>query len=137
VPYRESPAGAEFDPFDQGAVAAVLFDDLETELHRSVDYVALFRFRDADRLDSFWLYRADMTAVPVRQDACADGRPGWDRWRHGEVVCYISGDDHAALRWTDVRTSSYGVMNAVSGRTDLAELYRHWETLTAEGEPQA
>ena len=128
-PYRASPAGATFDPFESGAVAAVIFDDLERELHRSVDYVALFRFRDADRLDGFWTWRADSMAVPLRAGSCADGRPGWDTWLHGEVVCDVNDDGYAALRWTDERTDTYGVMNAVAGSTDLAALYRHWQTI--------
>ena len=88
-PYRASPAGAAFDPFESGAVAAVIFDDLERELHRSVDYVALFRFRDADRLDGFWTWRADSMAVPLRAGSCADGRPGWDTLaaRRGRLRC--------------------------------------------------
>ena len=128
-PYRASPAGAAFDPFESGAVAAVIYDDLERELHRSVDYVALFRFRDADRLDGFWTWRADSMAVPLRAGSCADGRPGWDTWLHGEVVCDVNDDGYAALRWTDERGDTYGVMNAVAGSTDLAVLYRHWQTI--------
>jgi hypothetical protein len=128
-PYRTAPAGAEFDPLKQGAVAAVIFDDLERELHRSTDYAALFRFRNADRLDGFWTWRAGATMVPLSQRPCVDGKPGWGRWQHGEVVCYVSEAGHAALRWTDERTSTYGLMNAAAGSTDLAALYRHWQTL--------
>jgi hypothetical protein len=116
----------------EGAVAAVIFDRLERELARSVDYVALFRFRDAGRLDGYWTWRADANAVPIRQGSCADGRPGWARWRHGEYVCYVSDSGAAALRWTDLRTSTYGVMNAVAGATDLAALHRHWQTVIGE-----
>jgi hypothetical protein len=128
-PYRAGPAGAEFDPLKEGALAAVIFDDLERELHRSVDYVGLFRFPNPNRLDMFWLWRAGSTWAPVRQQPCLDGKPGWGRWQHGEVVCYVSEAGHAALRWTDERTSTYGLMNAVAGSTDLAALYRHWQTL--------
>ncbi len=128
-PYRQSPAGVASDSFKHGALAAVIFDKLERELHRSVDYVALFRFRDADRLDWYWLGRADTVAAPLRQRPCVDGRPGWDRWLHGEYLCYVSDAGYAALRWTDERTSTYGVMNAVAGQRDLAALYRHWDAL--------
>ncbi len=131
-PYRQAPARAAFDPLKEGAVAAVIFDRLERELARSVDYVALYRFRDAGRLDSYWTWRADASAVPIRQGSCADGRPGWARWRHGEYVCYVSDSGAAALRWTDLRTSTYGVMNAVAGATDLAALHRHWQTVIGE-----
>ncbi len=136
-PYRQSPAGAAFDPFEDGAVAAVIFDDLERELHRSVDYVALFRFSDADRLDGFWTWRASSMPVPVRPGPCSDGRPGWDRWLHGEYACYVHDDGYAALRWTDERTSTYGVINAVAGSTDLAALYGRWETLVGGSRPPA
>jgi hypothetical protein len=118
-------------------VAAVIFDDLERELHRSVDYVALFRFRDAERLDGFWTWRASSMPVPLRTGSCADGRPGWDRWLHGEVACYVHEDGYAALRWTDGRTSTYGVMNAVAGSTDLAALYGRWVPLVDGSEPPA
>jgi hypothetical protein len=128
-PYRAGPARAEFDPLKQGAVAAVIFDDLERELHRSADYAALFRFRSADRLDGYWIWRADATMAPLRQQPCVDGTPGWGTWQHGEVVCYVSEAGHAAMRWTDERTSTYGLLNAVAGSTDLAALYRHWQTL--------
>jgi hypothetical protein len=136
-PYRASPAGAVFDPLKEGAVAAVIFDDLERELHRSVDYVALFRFRDADRLDGFWTWRASSMPVPLRTGSCADGRPGWDRWLHGEIACYVHEDGYAALRWTDGRTSTYGVMNAVAGSTDLAALYGRWVPLVDGSGPPA
>ena len=52
-------------PSSRGALAAVIFDDLERELHRSVDYAVLFRFRNAGRLDSYWVYRAETVGVPV------------------------------------------------------------------------
>jgi hypothetical protein len=48
---------------------------------------------------------------------------------HGEVICYVTRSGNAALRWTDQRTDTYGVLNAVAGRDDLAVLYRHWRTL--------
>jgi hypothetical protein len=131
--YRQSPAGSRFDPLKQGALAAVIFDDLERELHRSVDYAALFRFRNAGRLDTYWGYRAEMAGVPIRTGACKDGSGGWDRWSHGEVLCYVQRDGYAALRWTDQRTSTYGVLNAVAGRTDLADLYSAWAVLVFGG----
>ena len=130
-PYRKSPAGAAFDPFESGAVAAVIFDALETEFDPTVDYVALFRFRRLDRLDGYWTWRtydADSVA-PMRTLPCADGRPGRDVWLHGEYLCYVSDGGTALLRWTDERTGTYGVMNAVAGREDLARLYRRWEAI--------
>ena len=55
--------------------------------------------------------------------------PAGTRWLHGEVVCDVNDDGYAALRWTDERGDTYGVMNAVAGSTDLAVLYRHWQTI--------
>ena len=41
----------------------------------------------------------------------------------------------AALpKWTDERTDTYGVMNAVAGRKDLGRLFRLWETVVGEGD---
>ncbi len=37
----------------------------------------------------------------------------------------ISEEDNDWLRWTDEQTGTYGVMNVVAGRGDLALLYRH------------
>lgn len=130
-PYRRSPAGAAFDPFESKAVAAVIFDELESELHRSVDYVVLFRFKNARNLEGYWMWRADAasSAAPMRQAPCVDGRPGLDTWLHGEYLCYVSDAGNALLRWTDERTDTFGVMNAAPGRTNLKQLYRYWEEI--------
>ena len=132
-PYRRSPAGSAFDPFKRGAVAAVIFDELETELDRSVDYIALFRFRNAGWLDGYWWERTyDLESVaPPRLLPCADGRPGQDVWLHGDYLCYVSESGTAQLRWTDQRTDTYGVMNAVAGRKSLQRLYRQWQAVVA------
>ena len=128
-PYRRSPAGARYDPFEAGAVAAVIFDALEQESHPSIDYVALFRFRHDVELDHYWSWRTyDVSGkAPMRTLPCADGRPGRDVWLHGEYLCYVSDPGTAQLRWTDQRTGTYGVLNAVAGRKDLARLHRQWE----------
>ncbi len=130
-PYRQSPAGATFDPFELGAVAAVIFDQLETELHRSIDYVALFRFADREDLDSYWQWRTldAWPVAPMRATPCADGRPGLDAWQRGEYLCYVSEAGNALLRWTDERNATYGVMNSVAGSKDLQRLYRQWQTI--------
>jgi hypothetical protein len=127
-PYRKSPKGARYDPFEAGAIAAVIFDDLERELHRSVDYVALFRFPDDAALEGYWQWRTWDTGskAPLRTSPCTDGRPGLDAWLHGEYLCYVSDAGHALLRWTDGRTGTYGVMNAAPGRKGLARLYGFW-----------
>ena len=116
-------------PSKPGPLAAVIFDDLERELHRSVDYAALFRFRNAARLDSYWVYRAETAGrarsrgVPVPMVAPA----GTAGARRGHLL--RQRDGYAALRWTDQRTDTYGVLNAVAGSTDLAALYRQWQTI--------
>jgi len=135
-PYRRSPAGAAFDPFESGALAAVIFDELESDLHRSIDYVVLFRFKDADRLGGYWIWRADAaeSVAPMRQTPCVDGRPGLDTWRYGEYFCYVSDAGNALLRWTDERTGTYGVVNAAPGRANLKRLYHYWEKITGATE---
>jgi hypothetical protein len=138
-PYRSSPRGVAHDPFESGAIAAVLFDELEEELDRAIDYVALFRFRSNDHLDGYWQWRTwDAGGAPMRTLPCADGKPGRDTWLHGEYLCYVSDDGVALLRWTDERSGTYGVMNGVAGRKDLARLYRAWAELAgvSEGLPQ-
>ena len=57
APYRSSPRSVAHDPFKNGAIAAVLSDELEEELDRAIDYVALFRFRNNDYLDGYWQWR--------------------------------------------------------------------------------
>lgn len=140
--YRQSPAGAAFDPFEAGAQAAVLFDRLDKDLHRSVDYAVLFRFRNARRLADYWDARAAAAGAqaPVRDRPCADGQPGQGSWAHGRILCYVSGAGHALIRWTDERSNTYGVMNASPGSRNLNALYRHWRsalTGLAERQPTA
>ncbi len=135
-PYRRSPAGAAFDPFESKAIAAVIFDELESELHRSVDYVVLFRFKTTAWLEGYWMWRADAAAsvAPMRQAPCVDGRPGLDTWQHGEYLCYVSDAGNALFRWTDERTDTFGVMNATPGRKNLKQLYRYWEEIAGATE---
>lgn len=130
APYRKSPAGAAFDPFEAGARAGVIFDDLERELHRTIDYIVLFRFPDAHSLDDYWTERADAAALvaPSRAEPCRDGRPGRGAWSDGEYLCYVSDQGTALLRWTDERTGTYGVMNAITGRANLKTLHTQWQT---------
>jgi hypothetical protein len=135
-PYRRSPAGAAFDPFKAGAVAAVIFDKLEQELHRSVDYVALFRFPSRTELQGYWQWRTwdAESRSPMRTLPCADGRPGLDAWQHGEYLCYVADAGYGLLRWTDERTGTYGVLNATAGRKDLTRLYRQWAGIVGLGD---
>jgi len=71
----------------------------------------------------------DAEGAPMRTLPCADGQPGRDTWLHGEYLCYVSDDGVALLRWTDERTDTYGVMNGVAGKKDLATLYRQWQSV--------
>jgi hypothetical protein len=130
-PYRQSPAGAAFDPFEAGALTGVIFDDTERELHKSVDYVVLIRFPDAEKLDRYWERRAGAAAAeaPDRDGACLDDRAGTGTWPNGEYLCYVSESGTALLRWTDERTNTYGVMNAVSGKKRLDVLARQWASI--------
>jgi len=129
APYRKSPAGAAYDPFQAGAKAGVIFDGLERELHRTIDYIVLFRFPDASSLDAYWSERAAAAAsvAPPREAPCRNGRPGQGRWNGGEYLCYVSDTGAALLRWTDERTDTYGVMNAGPGRTNLETLFGQWQ----------
>jgi len=130
-PYRRSPAGARFDPFKAGARTGVIFDELETELHRTVDYAVLFSFPDTDKLDGYWWKRASAAGsdAPWREAPCGDGRPGQGPWLDGEYLCYVSDSGNALLRWSDRRTNIYGVMNAVAGQKNLKTLYRQWQSI--------
>ena len=112
-----------------GALAGVIFDDLERELHKAVDYVVLFRFPDAATLEAYWQRRSGAASgfAPERDEPCFDGRAGLGAWANGEYLCYVSDSGTALLRWTDERTHTYGVMNAVAGKPRLAVLARQWQ----------
>jgi hypothetical protein len=127
--YRTSPAGAAFDPFEAGALAGVIFDDLERQLHKAVDYVVLFRFPDEATLETYWQRRSGAASgfAPERDEPCFDGHAGLGTWANGEYLCYVSDSGTALLRWTDERTHTYGVMNAVAGKPRLAVLARQWQ----------
>jgi hypothetical protein len=130
-PYRKSPARAAFDRFAAGARTGVIFDKLERQLHRAVDYVVLFRFHSADGLKAYWEQRASAAAsvAPERERACLDGQAGRSAWSNGEYLCYVSEAGEALLRWTDERTDTYAVMNAVADEARLKLLARQWESI--------
>jgi hypothetical protein len=130
--YRKSPAGVAFDPFAAGARTGVIFDELERELHRAVDYIVLFRFTSAEDLEAYWEQRsAAASAAPLREGACLDGRAGRRTWAHGEVLCYLSDAGTALLRWTDERTNTYGSMNGIRGGGRLKVVARQWESIVS------
>ena len=132
-PYRQSPAGAAFDPFEAGARTGVIFTRTKRDLHKKVDYVVLFAFDAADDLSAYWDRRAAAAAAraPAREGACLDGQAGQASWDYGQVLCYVSEGGTALLRWTDDRTDTYGVMNAVSGEDRLRILVRQWESIVS------
>jgi hypothetical protein len=61
-----------------------------------------------------------------RDRACEDGGRGYGKWAYGNYFCYLS-KDKAILRWTDKRTSTFGVIDAHN--RDLGQLYASWEDL--------
>ena len=128
-PYRRVPASVSYNPFKRGAQAAVLFENLERELHRAVDYAALFRFENAEKLRRYWNVRAGdvSTRAPWSYEPYSDGRPGRDEWRYGEYLCYVNDGGYASLRWTDERTNTYGVLNLVDGKKSLKAVFRQWK----------
>ena len=132
-PYRQSPAGAAFDPFEAGARTGVIFTRTKRDLHKKVDYVVLFAFDAADDLSAYWDRRAAAAAAraPAREGACLDGQAGQASWDYGQVLCYVSATGTALLRWTDDRTDTYGVMNAVAGEDRLRILVRQWRSLVS------
>jgi hypothetical protein len=130
-PYRRSPKGAAFDPFEAGARTGVIFERTERDLHKKVDYVALFAFESTEDLASYWQLRAEAAAAvaPEREGACLDGQPGRADWDHGQLLCYVSDSGRAVLRWTDERSDTYGVMNAVAGETRVKVLAKQWQEI--------
>lgn len=126
-PYRESRSGAAFGPFDSGARTGIIFDDLEQELDRSVDSVVLVHFDDVDDLVRHWQdHAAAASEAPEPERPCVNGRPGRGTWEQGEFFCFVSKQGNALMRWTNERTGTYGVMDAVAGNKDLRALYRQW-----------
>ncbi len=80
-----------------------------------------------------WRVRQIDPKPPTRDGACGDGRKGLTSWEHGELVCYVAKPSRAAkLRWTDERTSTYGVLDG-SDR-DIERLHAVWKALVAEGD---
>ncbi len=131
--YRQSPAGVAFDPFEAGARTGVLFDRLERDLHRAVDYVVLFRFTNGEDMEAYWKRRARAasSAAKEREGACLDGRAGIGTWAHGKVLCYVSDVGTALVRWTDERTDTYGTMNGIRGGGRLKAVARQWQSIAS------
>jgi hypothetical protein len=83
-------------------------------------------------MDRYWSRRLRNVEPAVRTDAtaCESGAPGRRSWRHGKLACWVSPDSGlAALRWTDERTDTYGILNAADERgrrKDLANLHFQW-----------
>ena len=86
-----------------------------------------------DSLDAYWGQRAEASAeaAPEREGACLDGQPGRTSWANGDVLCYVNESGYAQLRWTDERSATYGVMNAVPDEVRIKVLARQWRTIVA------
>ena len=116
---------ADFDPFEDGSRAAIMCEDPRP----GVDFMALYRFDDAQSLDRYWTKRVKAAERKVsliwHPSTCRDGFKGLQGWDYGELFCYLS-DETALLRWTDERTNTYGIINSVPGRTSLELLFAKW-----------
>jgi hypothetical protein len=122
----------EWSPFDYGSRAAIMCDKGKSDIATGVDYMTLWRFDDVSQLNGYWDARlADITPpVPQRSRACTNGTVGQRRWEFGRLACYIGSTTRdAALRWTDERTNTYGLLAATDGNTDLVNLVAQWEWL--------
>jgi hypothetical protein len=58
--------------------------------------------------------------------ACLDGEAGRTSWANGDVLCYVNEAGYAQPRWTDERTDTHGVMNAVPNEARIKALARQW-----------
>jgi hypothetical protein len=124
-PWRQE---GTFDPFDFGAVGAVICE--RGLAGQKVSQLALFGFADARSMADYWAYRLDQVPgrMPRSELVCWDGTRGVTTWRHGEVACYVSTSDAgtraARIRWTDERTHTYGLVDATN--VDLPALVDWW-----------
>lgn len=118
------------DPLKHEAKAAIICDRLESQWDLKLDYIALFRFEDwLSMFDYWWVRRSDNPPMLSNAWACADGKRGYGDWAHGVYFCYVTKSGTAILRWTDKRTNTYGVLDAVAGNRNLKRLHQRWVEL--------
>jgi len=92
-----------------------------------VRQLAIYTFPDLADLSGFWPDRLSrIEPEPVHTDtACEDGVAGVRPWANGDIACYLQ-DGVAKVRWTDLRTGLYGLMDATD--SDLQQLYSWWRS---------
>ena len=113
----------DYDPMNHGARGAIRCTDLPSGLRQ----LALFGFVDPDSLRAFWRLRvSDIPGLTgERADACSDEVEGITTWGHGEIACFVSQvDGLAKIRWIDLRTDTYGVLDATDD--GLGEIVAWW-----------
>lgn len=117
--YRGSSGAA--DPFVAGATAAI---SCEVGARHVAEY-AVYQFLQSTSRDRYYFGRAYLTGLREGRGSCADGR-GEQPWAHGRVACWVSptAPQLAHVRWTDDRTTTYGVLDGTD--VDIDALYRWW-----------
>ena len=126
-PYRQR---GEFDPFAEGALAAV-----DCTVGRGgVDNFALFQFPDAASLRQYYEARAAGVGLVPDTGGCLDGTRGETSWDRGRIACWVTRTQRprlAHVRWTDEGSLVYGVLNGTT--SDLAQLASWWSARQGTG----
>jgi predicted metalloprotease len=125
-PWRKQ--GEVHDPFAHGARAAVQCDTPALGLQQA----AMFIFPDTSSMESYWRWRVTRIDPhpPRRSSACQQGMAAIQRWRHGELACYVDKSRtpyRARIRWTDERTNTYGVLDADD--RSIERLFQWWSVV--------
>ena len=126
-PYERSEV--DNDPFAFGALEALICRPRRPADHPGVDYLTVFRFRDARSMEEYWRYRQALNPkMEWRRKACADGAKGYGIGPGPEYFCYRSkSSGRALIRWKDEGTNTYGVLDATD--RDLRGLWDAWQEL--------
>ena len=89
--------------------------------------VGWFRFTTSAALQAWYDRRIQLAGVTPDSGGCYGGTTGETTWASGRVLCYQrSGNQHAAIRWTDDGTLTYAAANA--DNTNLSALVTWWQT---------
>lgn len=110
-------------PLQVGAKGAIWCGSPTTRVRQ----LAIYTFPDVIDLETYWPERIGRIepAPPLTDGACDDGVAGLRGWANGEIVCYVQ-DGVAKIRWTDMRTGMYGVLDATDA--DLDGVYGWWRS---------